>query len=62
MKHACGVGGGPQFGPTQMGGGGGGMAGYETIEIIGEEEVTTPVTPNNEGLDELNIPNERELD
>ena len=45
-----------------MGGGGGGMAGYETIEIIGEEEVTTPVTPNSEGLDELNIPNERELD
>jgi hypothetical protein len=45
-----------------MGGGGGGMAGFETIEIIGEEEITEPVTPNNEGLDELNVPNEQELD
>lgn len=45
-----------------MGGGGGGMAGYETIEVIGEEAITEPVTPNDEGLDELNVPDDREID
>jgi hypothetical protein len=48
---------------ASMGGGGGGgmpgMAGFETLERIGQGAMTTPDT---EGLDELNVPNEQELD